>query len=224
MPFVGDRGMQGPLDLGGTNAKHELKLKNGFKVKIPKVKLPPTSPVLLKLYLTLNQSLGYDLSTGKLKLGYALGAALDGKILVASVGVVSIFVQLGLEVEFSMVTTGGSVKDEKLTLIAFAGIGVTSNIGPFEAYAFLAVGFAMAIEFSPTVKGKYGGIVLLEAGIILIPKVVEIKVRAELRGLVYKDGSDTKCDFIGAVKVQVDLFLILSISATYQVSDTVKLG
>lgn len=218
MPFVGDRGTQGPIDLGGTNAKHELKLKHGFKVKLPVFKLPPTSPVLLKLYLTLNQALGIDLSSGKLKVAYALGAALDGKILLTSVGVVSVFLQLGLEVEFSLATASGSVKDEKLTLIAFVGIGVTGNIGPFEAYAFLAVGFAMAIEFNPTVKSKYGGIVLLEAGIDLV--CVVIKVRAELRGLVYKDAGVTKCDFIGAVKVQVDLFLILSISATYQISDT----
>jgi hypothetical protein len=218
MPFVGDRGTQGPLDLGGTNAKHELKLKQGFKVKLPVFKLP-TSPVRVSLYLTLNQALGTDLSSGKMKVGYALGAALDGKILLASVGVVSVFLQLGLEVEFSLVTDNGSVKDEKLNLIAFVGIGITGHIGPFEAYSFLAIGFAMAIEFSPPpAKGKYGGIVLLEAGIDLV--IVAIKVRAELRGLVYKDAGTTKCDFIGAVKVQVDLFLIISISATYQVSDT----
>jgi len=185
--------------------------------------MPPTSPVLLKISLTLNQALGTDLSSGKTKVAYALGAALDGKILLVSVGVVSVFLQLGLEVEFSMVTADGSVKDEKLTLIAFAGIGVTGSIGPFVAYAFLAVGFAMDIAFDQTpVKGKYGGIVLLEGGIDL--KIVEVKVRAELRGLVYKDGSATKCDYRGGVKVQVDLFLILSISATYQMSDTVTLG
>jgi hypothetical protein len=224
MPFVGDRGAQGPIDLGGTNAKRELKLKHGFKVNLPKF-MPPTSPVLLKLYLTLNQALGTDLSSGKTKVAYALGAALDGKILLTSVGVVSVFLVLGLEVEFSMVTASGSVKAEKLTLIAFVVIGVTGNIGPFAAYAFLAVGFAMAITFTPPpAKSKYGGIVLLEAGIEFIKKVLEVKVRAELRGLVYKDKDITKCDFNGLVKVQVDLFLILSISATYPIFDTAEFG
>jgi hypothetical protein len=215
MPFVGDRGAEGPIDLGGTNAKHELKLKHGFKVKIPNSIVP--SP--LKLYLTLNQALGIDLSSGKLKMAYGLGAALEGRIPIISVGVASAFLVLGLEVEFSMVTASSSVKDEKLVLSAFAGLGVQGQIGPFAAYAFLAIGFAMDVVFTPPpAKGKYGGMVLLEAGINLM--VVAIKVRADLRGLVYKDASVTKCDFTGSVKVQVDLFVILSISATYQVSDT----
>jgi hypothetical protein len=221
MPFVGDRGVQGPIELGGTNAKHELKLKHGFKVTIPPKSViktyPPGTGVVLTL--TLNQALGIDLASGKLKTAYALGAGLEGKVPIISVGVAAAFLILGLEAEFSLAIASGSVKDEKLTLIAFAGLGVEGKIGPFKAYAFLGVGFAMAIVFTPPpAKGKYGGIVLMEAGIDLT--IVAIKVRAELRGLVYKDASVTKCDFTGSVKVQVDLFLILSISATYQITDT----
>jgi hypothetical protein len=217
MPFIGDRGTEGPIDLGATNAKHELKLKHGFKVKLLKYHVPGGPEVTL--YLTLNQALGIDLSSGKLKVAYALGAALEGKIILITVVVAKAFLVLGLEVEFSLVTASGKVKDEKLTLIAFVGLGVQGEIGPFKAYYYLAVGFAMAIEFNPPpAKGKYGGIVLMEAGIDLV--VVGVKVRAELRGLVYKDAGVTKCDFTGAVKVQVDLFLILSISATYQISKT----
>ena len=47
-----------------------------------------------------------------------------------------------------------------------------------------------------------------------------MKIRAELKGLVYKDAGATKCDYSGSVKLQVDIFLIFSISATYQVTET----
>ena len=65
---------------------------------------------------------------------------------------------------------------------------------------------------------KYGGLVALEAGVDLV--VVHVKIRAELKGLVYKDAGKTKCDYSGSVKIQVDIFLIFSISATYQVTET----
>ncbi|MDG4775160.1 hypothetical protein [Solwaraspora sp. WMMD792] len=218
LPFVGDRGVQGPIDLAAANAKHELKFETKLKVDLPDTVVPLGD--YFKLSLAVAVSAGVSLTDGKAKGGASLGIALEGKIPVLSVGVAKVFVIVSGSVTFSIALVSGTVTSEKLELVAFAGVGVQGQIGPFKAYAFLGIGFVLVYD-AIAGQTKYGGLVALEAGVDL--KVVKVKIRAELRGLVYDDAGTTKCDYSGSVKIQVDLFLILSISASYQVTETAAL-
>lgn len=220
IPIFGARGSQGPIDLGATNAKHELKVDITAKTTVP-----PTQAVFpagsgVKLTLSVKQSTGIDLVTGGAKASAKFGAELEGKVPLFSIGVAAAFLTVSGEVTFSLTSVSGTVTAEKLELLAFVGIGVEGKIGPFKAYAFLGVGFVLEYDAIAN-KTKYGGLVALEAGVDLV--IVKVKVRAELKGLVYDDAGTTKCDYGGSVKVQVDLFLIFSISATYQVTETATL-
>lgn len=219
IPIFGDRGTQGPIDLGASNAKHEFKVEVLVKVSVP----PPTviaafpagSGVVLTLFV--KQSTGFDITTGGVKASATFGANLEGRVPVLSVGLAAVFIVVAGELSFSLASVSGSVTSEKLDLMAFVGVGVEGKIGPFKAYAFLGVGFVLTYDAIAKVT-KYGGIVALEAGVDLV--IVKVKIRAELKGLVYKDAGATKCDYSGNVKVQVDIFLIFSISATYLVKET----
>ncbi len=217
LPIVGGRGVQGPIDLGATNAKHELKVEAKVEVSIPKqtVAFPAGAGIVLKLSVT--SSAGIDLATGGPKANAVFGAELDGKIPVLSIGVVAVFIIVSGKITFSLTSVSGAVTAEKLDLLAFVGVGVEGKIGPFKAYAFLGVGFVFEYDAVANVP-KYGGLVALEAGVDLV--IVAVKIRAELKGLVYSAGGKTKCDYSGSVKIEVEIFLIFSISASYEVSDT----
>ncbi|MFD1140913.1 hypothetical protein ACFQ4C_07330 [Larkinella insperata] len=219
IPVFGERGVQGPVDLGATNAKHELKVDVLVKVNVPPPTVIATFPAGSGVVLTLfvKQSTGIDLATGGPKASATFGANLEGKVPLLSVGVAAVFLVIAGEVTFSLTSVSGSVTAEKLDLMAFVGVGVEGKIGPFKAYAFLGVGFVLAYDAITSIV-KYGGIVALEAGVDLV--IVKVKIRAELKGLVYSDAAVTKCDYSGLVKIQVDIFLIFSISASYQVTET----
>jgi hypothetical protein len=219
IPIFGQRGVQGPVDLGATNAKHELKIDVALNVTVPPPAVIATFPagtgVVLKLYV--KQNTGIDLATGGSKASATFGADLDGKVPVLSLGVATAFIIIAGKITFSLTSVSGSVTSEKLDLLAFVGVGVEGKIGPFKAYAFLGVGFVFVYDAIADVA-KYGGLVALEAGVDLV--IVSVKIRAELKGVVYDDAGTTKCDYAGSVKVQVDIFLIFSISATYLVTET----
>jgi hypothetical protein len=219
IPIFGQRGVQGPVDLGATNAKHELKVEVGVEASVPPPAVVATFPagtgVVLKL--SVKSSTGIDIATGGPKASAVFGALLDGKIPVLSVGVAAVFIIITGKITFSLTSVSGSVTAEKLDLLAFVGVGVEGKIGPFKAYAFLGIGFVLTYDAIAKIT-KYGGLVALEAGVNLV--IVSVKIRAELKGVVYKDAGKTKCDYSGSVKIEVDIFLIFSISASYEVSDT----
>jgi len=220
IPIFGARGVQGPIDLGASNAKHEIKIEIKVAVTVPPTQavFPAGSGVKLKLFV--KQSAGVDLATGGPKASATFGAELEGKVPLLSVGVATVFLIVTGEVTFSLTSVSGSVTSEKLQLMAFVGIGVEGKIGPFKAYAFLGVGFVLVYNAIAD-QTKYGGLVALEAGVDLV--IVSVKIRAELKGLVYDDAGTTKCDYSGSVKIQVDIFLIFSISATYLVTETTSI-
>jgi hypothetical protein len=222
IPIFGSRGTQGPIDLGATNAKHELKVDVSLKYSVPPPTVVATFPAGTGVVLTLfiKQSTGIDIATGGPKASATFGAGLQGKIPVLSIGVAAVFIIIAGEITFSLTSVSGAVTAEKLDLMAFVGVGVEGKIGPFKAYAFLGIGFVLTYDAIADVT-KYGGLVALEAGVDLV--IVSVKIRAELKGLIYKDAGSTKCDYNGSVKIQVDIFLIFSISATYQISDTTTL-
>ena len=178
---------------------------------------PAGTGVVLKL--SVKSSIGFDLATPKASAVF--GAELDGKIPVLSVGVATVFIIITGKITFSLTSVSGSVSAEKLDLLAFVGVGVEGKIGPFKAYAFLGIGFVLTYDAVARIA-KYGGLVALEAGVNLV--IVSVKIRAELKGVVYNDAGKTKCDYSGSVKIEVDIFVILSISASYEVSDTKALN
>jgi hypothetical protein len=218
IPIFGERGVQGPIDLGATNAKHELKLDITSKVTIPKKTALAAFPAGTGITLTLYQkaSSGFDLATGGAKASGALGAELEGRT-PPSGGVGGVFLVIAGNIEFSLTSLSGAVTSEKLDLLAFVGVGVAGKIGGFEAYAFLGIGFVLSYD-AIAATTRYGGIVALEAGVDL--KVVKIKIRADLKGLVYKDAGSTKCDYSGSVKLQVEVCVFFSINVTYQITET----
>lgn len=220
IPLFGQRGTDGPIELGTTNAKHEFKFEASLAVDVPRVSITLFAGADLKLKLKLAAATGFDKDTGLVKNSGKFGLALEGKIPVLSIGLASVFVIVSVGADFAIDSTAGGVSSEKLALEAFAGVGVEGAIGPFKAYAFLGVGFILSYDITND-KAKYGGLVALEAGIDFT--IVKVKVRAELKGLCYDDAGTTKCDYSGSVKVQVDIFLIFSISASYTVSDTTTL-
>jgi hypothetical protein len=214
--------VQGPVDLGATNARHELKVDISVKVNVPPPTVIATFPAGSGVVLTLfvNQNTGIDITTGGLKASATFGAELEGKIPLLSAAAVAVFLIIAGKVTFSLTSVSGSVTSERLDLLAFVGVGVEGKIGPFKAYAFLGIGFVLVYDAIANLT-KYGGIVALEAGVDLV--IVKVKIRAELKGLIYSDAMATKCDYSGSVKIQVDIFLIFSISASYQITETATL-
>ncbi len=218
IPIFGSRGIQGPVDLGVSNAKHEFKVNVMVKYEYPppfSVEVTAGSGVTFKFYV--KQSTGFDPKTGGQQVSATFGAAIDGRFPVLSIGVAAVFIIVGGKIEFSLASVSGELKSEKLDLYAFVGVGVEGRIGPFFARSYLSVGFVLSYNILED-KTKYGGLVALEARVDVA--IVRVTVRAELQGLVYDDGGTTKCDYSGKVKVQVDIFLIISISASYQITET----
>ena len=231
IPVFGARDTLGPIDLGASNAKHEIKIVIESIQEVPKEGFS-IGGATIKLLLGAGGSTGWDMATGGTKATGELMAGVKAEFPILSVGVASVYIIVQLDVKFSIASVVGVVTEEKLELLAFAGIGVKGEIGPFKAYAYLGIGFVFIYDFT-TDTPKFGGLVRFEAGVDL--KVVKVKLLAELKGVVYTktealpppaSGSKEKtyCDYSGKVKLQVDIFLIISISATYTVSDTKALS
>jgi hypothetical protein len=228
LPIFGARGSLGPIDLGASNAKHEVKIQIATIAEVPKEGFSIGGGEI-KLTLGAAGSTGFDLASGGVKAGGELSAGLKGEFPILSVGVASVYIIVQLDVKFSIASVVGVVTEEKLELIAFVGVGVKGKIAGFKAYAYLGIGFVFVYDFVSDTP-KFGGLVRFEAGVDIF-SIVKVKIGAELKGLIYKKtealpapASGTRdvtyCDYSGKVKLQVDIFLIISISATYSISDT----
>lgn len=217
LPGMGSPASVGDIDLGMSNAKHEVKVHTGFEYKL---ELPaPADKVELKLSGSAGVDSESDTTTGVWTafFGATVGAELQGKIPVLTVGVADIFVILGLELEASLgssvsptAASGAAVGFKSFGIAAYIGAGVSGGIGPFKAEAFIAVGVVFVYEEN---IAKLGGLVKLEAEVDL--KIVSVSISAELQGVVYKDGGDNFIDASGEVAVNVSIFLIINISASY---------
>ncbi|PXF59404.1 MAG: hypothetical protein C4B58_03575 [Deltaproteobacteria bacterium] len=227
LPIFGARETLGPIDLGASNAKHEIKVEVGINIEVPKNGWS-VGGANLKLKLGTTQKTGFDLDTGGVKASAKLTAGFQGEFPIFSVAAASVYIIAKLDITFSIASVSGSVTTEKFELLAFVGVGVKGEIGPFKAYAFLGIGFVLSYDIVADLP-KYGGLVRFEAGVSVA--IVKVTLRADLQGLVYKKTEmldsvpveKTMCDYSGKVKLQVDIFLIISISATYSVSGTKEL-
>lgn len=224
LPGMGSPASIGDIDLGMTNAKHEVKVHTGFEKEL---ELPaPFDKIELKFSGSAGVDSESDTETGVWEafFGATVGAGLQGKVPILSVGAADIFVVLGLELEAgfgsSVSPTSSSsisVGFKSFEITAYVGVGVEGGIGPFKAEAFIAVGIVFVYEDD---IAKLGGLVMLEAEVDL--KIVSIGISAELKGVIYKDGGDTLCDASGEVAVNVTI-LFFSIEASYGYSTTQSL-
>ena len=228
------------IDLGMSNAGHEIKIVVGYECGIEidligggvEVKCLPGLPgapepfenkksISLEIGAGLETGISIDLVAGSSSfvLDATLGAALQGKIPISGI----FFLVLGLEMEFGwsiLPTSSTSVE-----IAAYVGVGMGGRIGPFVAEGFLAAGLVFIYEDNTP---KFGGLVKLEAEVDL--KIVAVGIAAELKGVYYKgDNPDTPAvetdvsliDASGSVAVNVSIFLVINISASYEYSTTI---
>lgn len=229
LPGMGSPADIGDIDLGMTNAKHEVKVHSGFEKEFD------FGQVELKFSGDAGVDSEYDTSTAiwQAFFGASVGAELQGKIPVTGI----IFIVLGLELEVSL---GSSVSPtssssastsitngfKSLEIDAYVGVGIGGNIGPFKADAYCAVGLVFVYEDN---TAKFGGLIMLKAEVDL--KIVAVEISAELKGVYYKgDDPDTPAvetnvsliDGSGEVAVNVSIFLVINISASYEYQTTIK--
>jgi hypothetical protein len=122
------------------------------------------------------------------------------------------FIVLGLDWEAHWVIK--PKPSESLVMKAYAGIGLGGYIGPFKAEAFIAGGIIIEIKKEPSVLW----LVLLEAEIDLY--IVSVSVNAELQGYVEADIGIAS----GEVAVNVCIFLVINISASYEYEEEKQLS
>jgi len=225
-------GMNGPsnlddIDLGMTNGKHEVKIHAGFEKEIEI--LPAPNELGIKFSGSTGVDSESDTSTGiwKAFFGVELGIGLEGKVPFGGIFFVVYGLELtvGLGSSVSPTSSSGTVPVafKSLEIAAYVGVGVGGKIGPFEAQAFIAVGVVFVYEDN---TAKLGGLVKLEAEVKIVKRVeiVSVTISAEMKGIIYKDGADTLCDVSGEVAINITLFLIISIDASYGYESTEKLN
>ena len=253
LPGMGSPQDVGDIDLGMTNAKHEIKIHSGFECKFDfqkgKIECKPdflggdvfkqtdgnsfssTSALWLKLKASTGVDSVLDTSTvagWEAFFGATFGAELQGRIPLGGI----FFLVLGLELEVALrssasPTTTTSPGFKSLEISAYVGFGVGGSIGPFSASAFLAVGVVFVYEDD---TAKLGGLVRLEGEVDL--KVVTVNLKAELQGVIY-DGDDPDtapvetdvrlCDATGSVAVNVSILFLINIKASYSYKTTKRL-
>jgi hypothetical protein len=246
LPGMGSPASIGDIDLGMTNAKHEVKVHAGYETPnlIPK---PLGNDVKLKLKGSAGVDSESDASTGiwQAFFGAKFGAELEGKITVFGGGGggtgLNVFIVLGLELETSLGSsvsptspsatgsTSSSItttKFKSLEIAAYVGVGVRGQIAGFGAEAFLAIGLVFIYEDN---TAKFGGLVMLKAEVAL--GIVSVEISAELKGVYYKgDDPDTPAvetnvsliDASGEVAIHVSIFLVININVSYEYKTTVK--
>jgi hypothetical protein len=209
IPNFSNRGILGPIDLDATNAEHEFKILATLKWGIPDQKVGP-----LKLTASTEVTTTYS--------AVLVGAELSFKFDAPPYPPVT-FIILGLKFGASFKTFyDGSDKTTNLKLMAYVGYGAGKRIGPFSAEAFLAIGPVLVIEDVGGSKVvKFGGIVFMDANVDF--EVVSVNIGASFQGLFYDDPvtcHGTAVDYGGEVYINITIFWIFSIEASYSISET----
>ena len=217
------------IELGMTNGKHEIRIVAGYQCKIGvnlnsgeiKVKCLPKSEepagfvnedatIEIKFKGGIAAGVSNDLKGDKaFALDAKIGAGLQAKIPITGI----FFVVLGLDIG-----VGWSILPKsktKLKIGGYAGIGAGTNIGPFGAQAYIAGGVIYVWDGSTE---AWLWLVKLEAGIDL--GVASVNIAAELQG--YISGGDGIAS--GEVAVNVSIFLVINISASYAYEEKKEIG
>jgi hypothetical protein len=221
------RPQMGPMDLGASNTvtEHKFTLAVDKSWEFPIKRSGPF--IHVKLSAGGKAEFGWSTDSAPppgttpgttFDIGLLATGGVEGKIPVYSVGVVTVYLLLGAEIEI-----GGAVElvpmmpaelKFEFDLKAFVGVGVTGGV--FDGS--VAIGYHLAIEGGTVKNGIFGK---LEAEIDL--KVVTVGVEGEVGGLWYDDISHPPnthgADLDGEVQVNVEL-LFISFHASYEYTET----
>ncbi len=221
----GNRPLMGPMDLGASNTVTEHK----FALAVDKsFKFPPGETLpQVKLSIGGKAEFGWSNDTAPppmtppgtvYSIGLLATAGVEGKIPIITVGVATVYLLLGAEIEI-----GGAVEIKpavpvelkfEFDLKAFIGVGVQA--GPFDGS--VAIGYHLAIDGGTVKNGIFGKI---EAELNLV--IVTVSVEGEVGGLWYDDTTHPPnhhaSDLEGEVQVNVEL-LFINIHGSYQYTET----
>jgi len=204
-----------PEDSGIKQLQDEIKQlkENGRDATAKEKELEKTlNPFSLELKFKGGVSAGVSIDS---EVGMAF--ALDAKIGFGAQAKIPIsgvfFVVLGLDIGVSWIISPKS--KTKLKIGGYAGIGAGTNIGPFGAQAFIAGGVIYVWDGTTE---AWLWLVKLEAGIDL--GVASVNIAAELQG--YISGGNGIAS--GEVAVNVSIFLVINISASYAYEESKEIG
>jgi hypothetical protein len=202
----------GPIDLAPSNLDHEIKvnLRAEYEKEFG----------IVTIGCHVGSWVGWEIdSTTGITVpatGLELGAELEVKIPLEPPW----FMVLGLELAATLkqLATTSALSTE-IEVDAFVGFGAEIKIGPFGGEAYLAVGVVVIWDDG---IWKVGGLVKLHAELDL--GICSVSLDAELKGVVYCETPDRKCDYSGEVEVNVSICWVFHIDATYEASDTAIIG
>jgi hypothetical protein len=217
IPGFGNRGVHGPYELASSNEDHEFKLE----LKVAKI-IKLSQHVKLQFFYTMAVGLGQQEHTHAWRalLGTSVGGELEVKIPLGG----AFFMVLGVELEVGVkdMIADGLPAERELKAKLLVGFGVGTEIGGFEAEAYLAIGAIIRVDEDGM---AFGGLILLE-GELEVTWIAKVGVHAELQG-IFRDTKppdeppDQKaCDYEGEIAVNIELFLILSIEFSVSYSNT----
>lgn len=217
LPFMNDRGIHGPVDLGATNLKVGLKFSAGVDKYFPK----DNPYVAIRLFALLELGLDIDVSGPEVfYLGGKTGYEARFSIPIDPYPVAVIFgwgMTLGGKVLLSGPDTG---KTKGLVEVRiYVGLAFGKDLGPFRATVTTGAGL-LIVGGSET---GLGGFIFLEI-IAKISPIVKLKVFGEFSCLqIEKASGDKYHRWKGEVGINVSIFMIISIKFTANVSDEKKI-
>lgn len=218
LPFMNNRGIYGPVDLGATNVKIGLKLSAGVDKVFP-IQNPYAAIRLFALI-----ELGGDIDTkgnNALTLGGKTGYEARFSIPIEPYPIAVIF-GWGITLGGKVLLTGpnsGKVKG-LLEVRIYVGLAFGKKLGPFKATVATGAGL-LIVGGSET---GLGGFIFLEIKAKISP-IVSLKVFGEFACLqIEKPGGDKYHRWSGQVGINVSIFMIISIKFTADVSDEKKIS
>lgn len=227
VPGLSPRPKQGPVELVGSNlglqGKVSLIARKEFKIGS-----------YVAIEISVRVDLGGDSRTSAddppsngsddFYIGAAAGVELQAKIPVYPI----VFIVLGVAAEIGgKLFIAGALAGQgeaEVQFKVYAGVGVGTEVGPFEAYAFLAGGLVIQWDLVAN-EWHFGWLVLFEASFSVA--VVKVKVNAECKGIQRRELRDGAMrdlvEYSGELVVNIELFWIISISFTWGISDQMLL-
>jgi hypothetical protein len=223
----GSRPQMGPLDLGASNTvtEHKFTLAVDKSFEFP---ITPSGPFIhVKLSVGGKAEFGWSTDSAPppgttpgttYDIGLLATGGVEGKIPITSIGVATVYLLLGAEIEIGAAVELAPMMPADLKfefdLKAFIGVGVTAGV--FDGS--VAIGYHLAIDGGTVKNGIFGKI---EAEVDLV--VVSVGVEGEVGGLWYDDSSHPPSthasDLEGEVQVNVEL-LFISFHGSYEYTET----
>lgn len=218
LPFMNNRGVHGPVDLGASNLKVALK----FSAGVDAVLEDPSGIVAIRLFALLEMGIDNKLGVTDeaLFLGGKTGYEARFSIPIEPYPIAVIF-GWGITLGGKVFLTGPDAGKSKglIEVRIYVGLAFGKKLGPFEAT--VATGAGLLIVGGS--ESGLGGFIFLEIKAKITP-IVAIKVFGEFSCLqIEKAGGDKYHRWSGQVGINVSIFMIISIKFTADVSDEKKI-